>query len=90
MNHPGSAGVARQTPGIPPDRQTPTGDTVGRRRHLARRWHVRTHGARAARLPVKDLAETGISYCKGANKLTECGEDLTGLVPADGGLESGR
>ena len=30
------------------------------------------------------VAETGISYCKGANKLTECGEDLTGLVPADG------
>jgi hypothetical protein len=30
------------------------------------------------------VAENGSSYCKGANKLTECGDDLTGLVPADG------
>jgi hypothetical protein len=30
------------------------------------------------------VAENGPSYCKGANKLTECGDDLTGLVPADG------
>jgi len=30
------------------------------------------------------VAENGTSYCKGANKLTECGDDLTGLVPADG------
>ena len=38
--------------------------------------------------PVMSLyqaaAENGTSYCKGANKLTECGDDLTGLVPADG------
>jgi hypothetical protein len=38
--------------------------------------------------PVMSLyqagAENGPSYCKGANKLTECGDDLTGLVPADG------
>jgi pimeloyl-ACP methyl ester carboxylesterase len=30
------------------------------------------------------VAENGSSYCKGQNKLTECGDDLTGLVPADG------
>jgi hypothetical protein len=30
------------------------------------------------------VAENGSSYCKGPNKLTECGDDLTGLVPADG------
>ncbi len=30
------------------------------------------------------VAENGSSYCKGPDKLTECGDDLTGLVPADG------
>jgi hypothetical protein len=30
------------------------------------------------------VAENGSSYCKGQNKLTECGDDLTGLVPTDG------
>ena len=30
------------------------------------------------------VAENGASYCKGANKLTECGDDLAGLPPADG------
>jgi pimeloyl-ACP methyl ester carboxylesterase len=30
------------------------------------------------------VAENGPSYCKGANKLTECGDDLAGLPPADG------
>ncbi len=30
------------------------------------------------------VAENGTSYCKGPNKLSECGDDLAGLVPADG------
>jgi pimeloyl-ACP methyl ester carboxylesterase len=30
------------------------------------------------------VAENGPSYCKGANKLTECGDDLAGLPAADG------
>jgi pimeloyl-ACP methyl ester carboxylesterase len=30
------------------------------------------------------VAENGTSYCKGANKLTECGDDLNGLPSADG------
>src|SRR5947209_1786602 len=30
------------------------------------------------------VAENGPAYCKGANKLTECGDDLTGLPRADG------
>jgi hypothetical protein len=30
------------------------------------------------------VAENGPSYCKGTDKLTECGDDLTGLAPADG------
>src|SRR3954465_13003708 len=30
------------------------------------------------------IAENGPSYCKGANKLVECGDDLGGLTPADG------
>ena len=30
------------------------------------------------------VAENGPSYCKGPNKLTECGDDLAGLPPADG------
>lgn len=30
------------------------------------------------------VAEKGPAYCKGANKLSECGDDLTGLPPADG------
>jgi hypothetical protein len=30
------------------------------------------------------VAENGPAYCKGANKLTECGDDLAGLPPADG------
>jgi pimeloyl-ACP methyl ester carboxylesterase len=30
------------------------------------------------------VAENGPSYCKGANKITECGDDLAGLPPADG------
>jgi pimeloyl-ACP methyl ester carboxylesterase len=30
------------------------------------------------------VAENGPSYCKGANKLSECGDDLAGFVPADG------
>jgi hypothetical protein len=30
------------------------------------------------------VAEHGPSYCKGAEKLTECGDDLAGLPPADG------
>jgi pimeloyl-ACP methyl ester carboxylesterase len=30
------------------------------------------------------VAENGTAYCKGANKLSECGDDLAGLVPADG------
>src|SRR5438270_8246046 len=30
------------------------------------------------------VAENGVSYCKGGNKLTECGDDLAGLPPADG------
>jgi pimeloyl-ACP methyl ester carboxylesterase len=30
------------------------------------------------------VAENGVAYCKGANKLTECGDDLAGLPPADG------
>ena len=30
------------------------------------------------------VAENGPSYCKGANKLVECGDDLAGLPPADG------
>ncbi len=30
------------------------------------------------------VAEKGPSYCKGPGKLTECGDDLAGLPPADG------
>src|SRR5262249_14443904 len=30
------------------------------------------------------VAENGPSYCKGPNKLTECGDDLAGLPRADG------
>jgi hypothetical protein len=30
------------------------------------------------------VAENGTSYCKGPNKLSECGEDLAELPPADG------
>src|SRR5712692_3348904 len=30
------------------------------------------------------VAENGAAYCKGANKLTQCADDLAGLVPADG------
>src|SRR3979490_260787 len=30
------------------------------------------------------VAENGPAYCKGANKLTECGDDLAGLPRADG------
>jgi pimeloyl-ACP methyl ester carboxylesterase len=30
------------------------------------------------------VAENGPAYCKGPNKLTECGDDLAGLPPADG------
>jgi pimeloyl-ACP methyl ester carboxylesterase len=30
------------------------------------------------------VAENGVSYCKGPNKLVECGDDLSGLTPADG------
>jgi pimeloyl-ACP methyl ester carboxylesterase len=30
------------------------------------------------------VAEKGPSYCKGSNKLTECGDDLAGLPRADG------
>jgi hypothetical protein len=30
------------------------------------------------------VAENGPAYCKGANKLSECGDDLAGLTPADG------
>jgi pimeloyl-ACP methyl ester carboxylesterase len=30
------------------------------------------------------VAENGTAYCKGAHKLTECGDDLAGLPPADG------
>jgi hypothetical protein len=30
------------------------------------------------------VAENGISYCQGANKLTQCGPELAGMKPADG------
>jgi hypothetical protein len=30
------------------------------------------------------VAENGPAYCKGPNKLTQCADDLAGLVPADG------
>lgn len=30
------------------------------------------------------VAENGPAYCKGANKLTQCADDLAGLAPADG------
>ena len=30
------------------------------------------------------VAENGISYCQGENKLIECGDELAGLPPADG------
>ena len=30
------------------------------------------------------VAENGTAYCKGPNKLTQCGDDLGGLPPADG------
>lgn len=30
------------------------------------------------------VAENGTAYCKGPNKLTQCGDDLAGLPPADG------
>jgi hypothetical protein len=30
------------------------------------------------------VAENGVAYCKGPNKLTECGDDLAGMLPADG------
>jgi len=29
-------------------------------------------------------AETGVKYCQGPNKLTQCGDDLANLPPADG------
>jgi hypothetical protein len=30
------------------------------------------------------VAENGVAFCKGANKLVECGDDLAGLTGADG------
>jgi hypothetical protein len=30
------------------------------------------------------VAENGPAYCQGSNKLTQCADDLAGLVPADG------
>ena len=30
------------------------------------------------------VAENGVGYCKGPNKLVECGDELAGLQPADG------
>ncbi len=30
------------------------------------------------------VAENGPAYCKGENKLVECGDDLAGMIPADG------
>ncbi len=30
------------------------------------------------------LAENGVSYCQGTDKLTQCGNNLAGLTPADG------
>jgi hypothetical protein len=30
------------------------------------------------------VAENGISYCQGANKLVQCGPELAGMKPADG------
>jgi pimeloyl-ACP methyl ester carboxylesterase len=30
------------------------------------------------------VAENGTSYCKGPNKLTQCGDDLAGMKPVDG------
>jgi pimeloyl-ACP methyl ester carboxylesterase len=30
------------------------------------------------------VAENGVAYCKGPNKMVECGDDLAGLTPADG------
>ncbi len=30
------------------------------------------------------VAENGTAFCKGPNKLSECGDDLAGMVPADG------
>src|SRR6202042_2449808 len=30
------------------------------------------------------VAENGPAFCKGSNKLVECGDDLAGLTPADG------
>jgi hypothetical protein len=30
------------------------------------------------------VAENGPAYCKGSDKLTQCGDDLAGLAPADG------
>ena len=30
------------------------------------------------------VAENGVAYCQGPNKLMQCGEDLEGLTPADG------
>ena len=30
------------------------------------------------------VAENGPAYCKGDNKLVECGDDLAGMIPADG------
>jgi hypothetical protein len=30
------------------------------------------------------VAETGVAYCQGANKLSPCGSELAGLRPADG------
>ena len=30
------------------------------------------------------VAENGVSYCQGPNKLTQCGNELAGMKPADG------
>src|SRR5215510_12263728 len=30
------------------------------------------------------VAETGVSYCQGPNKLVQCGNELSGMKPADG------
>ncbi len=30
------------------------------------------------------VAESGVSYCQGANKLSQCGPELAGMKPADG------
>jgi hypothetical protein len=30
------------------------------------------------------VAENGVSYCRGANKIVQCGDELAGMKPADG------